>query len=383
MTGRNVRLHNASHRFNITEQTVTIHPPAIAEERETRYDIGDISYWQDTLYLSAGYGLTVIDTGGDIRWRFSTNNTVPGRAAVTDNTAIIGSFDEHLYALNTMTGEKEWVFDAGGAIRTSPGVVGGTVFVASDAETVYAVDANTGIMKWECTVENVVGSQIAVVDNTVYVGVGWERDGEYPIKQGFDAGEGTRVHRSELKMGNRDPETYPTRLYAINANTGEKQWSFTTGGAVAGGPTVVDGTAFFGTNGGRIYAVDATTGVEQWHIQTNDYIWSAPAVKDDVVYVSGFDQRIYAISTRTGEKQWVFDANGSPSEVVATKECVLFSASTHDTERNHVFALNATDGTIRWEFACDGWLKTPIVVNKQVIIPASRGRGGYLYALTT
>lgn len=50
MTGRNVRLHNASHRFDITKQAVTTHSPATAKERETQYDLGDISYWQDTLW---------------------------------------------------------------------------------------------------------------------------------------------------------------------------------------------------------------------------------------------------------------------------------------------------------------------------------------------
>ena len=43
-------------------------------------------------------------------------------------------------------------------------------------------------------------------------------------------------------------------LYALNARTGEKFWSYTTGGAIISSPTVVNGIVYVGSNDRSLYA---------------------------------------------------------------------------------------------------------------------------------
>jgi outer membrane protein assembly factor BamB len=44
-------------------------------------------------------------------------------------------------------------------------------------------------------------------------------------------------------------------VYALNAGTGEKLWSYATDGQVSAAPTVADGKVFIGSSNGNIYVL--------------------------------------------------------------------------------------------------------------------------------
>jgi outer membrane protein assembly factor BamB len=73
---------------------------------------------------------------GKVAWSFPTNNFVYGSPAVakvpgTPPTVYIGSYDEHLYALNALTGKREWRYDVGGPVPGTATVIGHTVYTSS------------------------------------------------------------------------------------------------------------------------------------------------------------------------------------------------------------------------------------------------------------
>ena len=90
-------------------------------------------------------------------------------------------------------------------------------------------------------------------------------------------------------IGSRDDH-----LYALNANTGVKLWSFTTGGEVIASPAVANGVVYIGeynenTNDGSMYALDARTGALLWNFDTGSNpnavpVVSSPAVVNGVIY---------------------------------------------------------------------------------------------------
>jgi outer membrane protein assembly factor BamB len=43
-------------------------------------------------------------------------------------------------------------------------------------------------------------------------------------------------------------------VYALNARTGAKLWSYTTGGAVDSPPAVANGMVYVGSDDGKVYA---------------------------------------------------------------------------------------------------------------------------------
>jgi len=48
----------------------------------------------------------------------------------------------------------------------------------------------------------------------------------------------------------------------VDASTGDKQWSYKTGGKVESSPAVVNGVVCIGTDDGKVYALDAKTGAK-------------------------------------------------------------------------------------------------------------------------
>jgi outer membrane protein assembly factor BamB len=50
-------------------------------------------------------------------------------------------------------------------------------------------------------------------------------------------------------------------LYALNAGTGARLWSFLTGASVTSSPTVANGVVYVGSNDGFLYAFNLAGGV--------------------------------------------------------------------------------------------------------------------------
>lgn len=76
------------------------------------------------------------ERSGRVSWSFPTHNFVYGSPAVarvpgTKPTVYIGSYDEHLYALNALSGKQEWKFDVGGPVPGTATVIGHTVYTSS------------------------------------------------------------------------------------------------------------------------------------------------------------------------------------------------------------------------------------------------------------
>jgi outer membrane protein assembly factor BamB len=59
--------------------------------------------------------------------------------AVAGGTVYVGSFDDHLYAIDAETGQEQWRFETDEWVRSSPAVAGGTVYVGSFDGHLYAL----------------------------------------------------------------------------------------------------------------------------------------------------------------------------------------------------------------------------------------------------
>jgi outer membrane protein assembly factor BamB len=73
---------------------------------------------------------------GRVDWSFPTHNFIYGSPALakvpgTPPTVYIGSYDEHLYALDARTGRQRWRYDVGGAVPGTATVIGHTVYTSS------------------------------------------------------------------------------------------------------------------------------------------------------------------------------------------------------------------------------------------------------------
>jgi outer membrane protein assembly factor BamB len=89
-------------------------------------------------------------------------------------------------------------------------------------------------------------------------------------------------------------------VYALNARTGAKLWSYTSGSYVDSSPAVANGVVYVGSQDGNVYALNADTGAKLWNYTTGSYVYSSPAVANGVVYVGSDDDNVYALRAGCG-----------------------------------------------------------------------------------
>jgi outer membrane protein assembly factor BamB len=65
---------------------------------------------------------------------------------------------------------------------------------------------------------------------------------------------------------------------------------------------VADGVVYVGGGDGSVYALNAATGAKRWSYHTIGFsvFLSSPAVADGVVYVGSADDNVYAFALPTG-----------------------------------------------------------------------------------
>ena len=136
-------------------------------------------------------------------------------------------------------------------------------------------------------------------------------------------------------------------LYALNASTGAKLWSYATGSAVICSPAVANGAVYVGSFDHNVYALNATTGAKLWSYTTGSYLSSSPAVVNGVVYIGSEDNSVYALNANTGAKLWS-SATGQTIEYSspAVVNGVVYIASVDQS----VYAMNAATGAKLWSF---------------------------------
>jgi eukaryotic-like serine/threonine-protein kinase len=92
-----------------------------------------------------------------------------------------------------------------------------------------------------------------------------------------------------------------TNLYALNATTGAKLWSYTPAGGVISSPAVANGVVYVGSFdklNKNVYALNAKTGAKLWSYTTGGYVESSPAVSNGVVYIGSGGGKVYAFGLK-------------------------------------------------------------------------------------
>jgi outer membrane protein assembly factor BamB len=176
------------------------------------------------------------------------------------------------------------------------------------------------------------------VDNVGALGLKWTF---VPDRQDNSQFSSAAVVNGVVYVGSNDGN-----VYALNANTRAKLWSFANEGGVSSSPAVANGVVYIGGFAdpfGVIYAINAATGEELWSY-TIDYYVATPAVANGVVYVGCSDGGVVALNASTGTLLW---SNTDP--VLAPLS--VANGVVYVSERTGVVnALNASTGDQLWNY---------------------------------
>lgn len=263
---------------------------------------------RNVTYIGGSNGLHAVDDVGSEVWTFETDQPVSTSPAVETDSVYVSCIDDHVYALEVASGEKQWETEIEGG-HSSPAVVDGTVYVGSDDYGVYALNGETGDVEWRLETDGMVRSSPAVADGTVFVG---SDDG---VLYAIDTETGEtewEADRSDVKrigtaVAVADGTVFTgcgRTIRAFDAETGEQRWKFAPEPPeLVSSPAVADGTVVFGCANTGLYALEAATGEKRWVFAGNDAM-GAPLIADRTAVVGSHDGNLYGVDVDGGEKLW-------------------------------------------------------------------------------
>ena len=234
------------------------------------------------------------------------------------------------------------------------------------------------------------GSRRRFLGTTAGIGVG-SALGVAAVGTGSAQTDGATVYIGETGSGNGEGH-----LYAVDAATGQRQWTFTEATLIHSSPTVVEGTLYVGSGSEEtttLYAVDAETGDREWQFTgPGQFMFSSPTVVNGTVYVGADDTFVYAVDAATGTEEWSFEAGGrvnsSPHVINGTVYFGSGTAFETGEQDSTIYAVDAETGGEEWQFTepTDSVLSSPTVAEGTLY--AGAGRSGNpsdstLYAVDT
>ncbi len=279
-----------------------------------------------------------------VEWRNSYEKAVTTTPVVDGDGVIFGSRDGGVYALDRWTGEVEWRYVAGDGVGASPVVAGGSVVGADYKGNVFCLDRKTGVPLWTRTLPAKVVSTPCVAGGEVLVGCTDSKGYGLSLETGrilWTVTTGGRIRASAVSAGGRfylasydgrvyaitqgsgaerwthevggplssTPAADETRVvvgggrgvYAIDAETGFRQWRYRTPAPVKSSILMVGGRVFAGCNDHHVYCLDAATGEFIWKARTGEVVMSRPRLEGDLLFVTSYDKAVYCFDAATGE----------------------------------------------------------------------------------
>jgi outer membrane protein assembly factor BamB len=282
-------------------------------------------------------------TGQEL-WSADTGGGSP--PVVTDRTLFVLESDGYLYASDVGTGKLRWSFPVG-AHNMPPGftVARGMVFATSGGSLVYAIDVASGTERWRFELPDIgdansssasatIGAPV-VLANVVHVRA--DIGSLYAI--GADSGKRCWRGATEtlgawfandpvasdglIYVSDQTGGPNNDRLYALDAQTGERRWRFKPAGG-SSTPAVVGGVVYVGSDTRSLYAIGARSGEKKWSFETGDFSLAQPVAADGVIYAASRDGFIYAIDAGTGTQRWRFEIGKSSSTSPAVSRGIVY-----------------------------------------------------------
>jgi outer membrane protein assembly factor BamB len=256
--------------------------------------------------------------------------------------------------------KQVWKFDAGNRIVASPVISDGTLFVGSMGGELLAVDSKSGALRWRFRADAPISSTVAVVNGTV-------------------------VFQSNANT-----------IFAVRSNDGTEVWRRATGPSVpffsipafpdapdydlwASSPLVQDEAIFIGSGDGNVYAFDLSSGEKRWSFHTGGRVRATPASDGASVFVGSFDGTMYSLDPGSGRLKWKYKTEGNSyfpigsiqSSAVVTNGKIIFGSRDYN-----LYAIDAKSGRLAWkDLHKDSWVvASPAVANGRVYVGSSDAR---------
>lgn len=350
----------------------------------------------------------------------------------------IGSKDGRIIRIASSTGtlDQSWVYPAEddddlGEIYGTPVVSNGIIYGSAfrcrgndcDGE-IYAVDIETGRSAWAAgtvEVESRLVSAVGIGESTLAVGtsaIGGEGGAGgflFGLNPTVDAGldfsqqvsqrEKWRIPLDGAVWGGvsvADDTAYfgtlQGTLYAVDLADTESYranpssrilWRFDAGGAIAGTPHVTATNLYLGSFSNKVYSLDLSYRERnpddanldpslEWAFDTHEWVWAEPLLADGVLYVVNLPGNVYALAADSGLQRWQSPAEAG-DEIVA--QPAIFESNRGPAlavasgEKDvEVVVLQTGDVTGKFSTNGNGVKSRPLVVDNSLLVHTDTGQ---------
>jgi outer membrane protein assembly factor BamB len=194
----------------------------------------------------------------------------------------------------------------------------------------------------------------------------------------------TESHTPDWPMEGGDPQRSNARpegqVTAIDADAG---WGFSANVGSLSSSTIADERLYLTGGSGLVLAADLDTGEFAWSFEMDpDHSWGGgPAVAGDTVFAAGYygdcEGVIYALDAGDGSVRWQYETAREPSDPVVVDGTVYTGYTQY---HGNIVALDGATGVVKWTSGVESALSAPVAADGTVYVGAGH-EGGHVYAL--
>lgn len=301
-------------------------------------------------------------------WTFDCRDEIRGTATYQDGAVFFGSYDHHLYALNSATGNLLWKYAADGGIVSKPIIFESNLYFGAEDHRLHVVTLRNGRINWTYFTDGPIRSSPSIAEGHVFFG---SDDG---YLHAVNTITGRRAWQIDVKAPVRSTPLVSHELVYFGTEEGELfcldfaglvKWRFKTKRAITSSPVISHGVVYFGSVDSTLYALDAKTGWVIWRFRLGKPSISTPCIADNLLFTGAIDGQIHCIELGSQKEVWRFatehQVTGSP---VIYKD-YLYCGSVD----GFLYCLEYRTGRLCWKFKTQKPVTgTPLVANDVVYI---------------
>lgn len=384
-----------------TENPVMHAPVGVVWEFQDDSDIGSAAAFAfGNVYISNTAGvIKALDAAdGSVKWSFATGGKVFSSPEVCEKSGVlvVGSTDNFIYGLDARSGKLRWRAEASKSVLGSPSILGDLVYIGASDGVFRAIEVKSGKVVWSYNgIKSFIEAKPWADAEGVYIGDWANRVYAFEPKTGKLMWEWTNRKGRGLSAaavwpvkanGKLFVVTPERRSHAIDAKTGKELWS-ARGGREAIGLSEDGSAVYIKTMQDTVIAFSTL----DYNIAANSTTSANPTSKSTTTSAAGKTSSAVAnASTKSDEKATNNSAGSSSSTAAANTSNSTFGSPAEynsavnvtgntpiklweshtgygyeiapspmttanglifvPTDKGNIFALNAADGSVAWQY---------------------------------